>query len=190
MPGDPHHALHGKAAIKGPENSGTQHPTGEDGCNDSHGNGEHCPTAPREESHTREPQGPPVSGEFRTKLFVCTASAGIDRLFRSLRNIPFLLRCSWENLVQHMQAINVISGRKKKKKKKKRKKNPSQNKPKDKTQPQLTLLALGLGSTSAAERSPIGYVEFSFLTLKLGCGGSHLVRRVLAGSGPLARTHT
>lgn len=111
------------------------------GRDDSHGSRERCPTAPQEESLTREPWGPPVPGEFRTQLFVCTASAGIDRLFRSLRNIPLLLGCSWENLVQHMQAVNMISEKNQTTSQKK----PNQNKPKDKTQPQLTPVVLGSG---------------------------------------------
>lgn len=53
-------------------------------------------------------------GRTEGQIFVCSASAVKDRLFRSLRNIPLLLRCSWENLVQHMQAINMISEKRKK----------------------------------------------------------------------------
>lgn len=86
----------------------------------------------QELSSCRDAPGAASLGRTEGQIFVCSASAVKDRLFRSLRNIPLLLRCSWENLVRHMQAINIISEKKKK-----------DSNPEDKTEPQLTPLALG-----------------------------------------------
>lgn len=69
---------------------------------------------------------------------MCTASAGKGRVYGSLGNIPLLLGCSWENLVQHMQATDELAEKNPKKPKTKAKQ------AEDKTQPQLALREVGV----------------------------------------------
>lgn len=70
------------------------------------------PQGTREKS-LRQHWGSPGGGhQPRENLgleFVCRTSAGTDRSLRSHSNIPSLLRCSGENLLQHTQAINTGS---------------------------------------------------------------------------------